>query len=80
MVFLRCRNCGCYLLKSDVAEEGYCCSDCAQQYRSCTNCGSYYQADMSFGGQYCCPECAVQYKMNRYPAEASKHDLLKELA
>jgi hypothetical protein len=80
MVYLRCRNCGCYLLSSEVAENGCCSSDCAEQYRACTNCGSYYRADMGYGGKYCCPECAVRYKMNRFPAEAAKHDLLKELA
>ena len=80
MVYLRCRNCGCYLLNSEVTEQGYCSSDCAEQYRTCANCGGYYQADMGYGGQYCCPECAVQYKMNRYTDTASRHGLLKELA
>ena len=80
MVYLRCRNCGCYLLNSEVLGEGYCCSECARQYRACKNCGGYYQDDSGHSGQYCCPECAVQYKMNRYPEAAGKHDLLKELA
>jgi hypothetical protein len=80
MVYLRCRNCGCYLLNSKVVEKGYCCSDCAEQYRTCINCGRYYQADSGYTEQYCCPDCAVQYKMSRYPETAAKHDLLKELA
>ena len=80
MAYLRCRNCGCYLLNSELTVDGYCCSDCAVQYRACANCGGYYQADSGYGGRYCCPECAVQYKMNRYPAAATQHDLVKELA
>ena len=80
MIYLRCRNCGCYLLNSEMTQEGYCCSACAERYRSCANCGGYYQADMGYGGQYCCPECTVQYKMNRYSDTSTKHGLLKELA
>jgi hypothetical protein len=80
MVYQRCRNCGCYLLNSELGEEGYCCEDCAQQYRTCSNCGRHYPTDMGYEGQYCSPECAVQYKMSRYPAAASNHGLLKELA
>jgi hypothetical protein len=80
MVYLRCRNCGCYLLDSEVFGDGYCCSDCAEQYRTCANCGGHYQADMGYKGQYCCPDCSVQYKINRYPEAATEHDLLKELA
>jgi hypothetical protein len=80
MVYLRCRNCGCYLPTSEIVGEGYCSSDCAEQYRTCKNCGGYYQADMGYDGQHCCPECAVQYRMNRFPDASTKHDLLKELA
>jgi hypothetical protein len=80
MVYLRCRNCGCYLLNSEISQEGYCCSDCAVQYRRCINCGGYYLADMGHHGQYCCPECAVQYKMSRYPDTAAIRELVKELA
>ena len=52
MAYLRCRNCGCYLLNSELTVDGYCCSDCAVQYRACANCGGYYQADSGYGGQY----------------------------
>ncbi len=79
MVYLRCRNCGCYLLNSEIREDGYCSDACAERYRTCTNCGGYYLADRGYGGQYCRPECAVQYKMNRYPG-AAQHGILKELA
>jgi hypothetical protein len=80
MVYLRCRNCGCYLLNSEISKDGYCSDDCAERYRTCTNCGGHYLADMGYGGRYCCPECAVQYKINRYPGAAIKQGLLKELA
>jgi hypothetical protein len=80
MVYLRCRNCGCYLLITEISQEGYCCSDCAEQYRTCANCGGHYLADMGYRDRYCCPECAVQYKLSRYPDTAAKRGLLKELA
>jgi hypothetical protein len=80
MVYLRCRNCGRYLLSSQTVEDGYCCDDCSRQFLSCINCGGYYQADMGYRGGYCGPECAVQYRLSRYPGTTVKHGLRKELA
>jgi hypothetical protein len=80
MVYMRCRNCGCYLINSELIDDGYCSEECAKQYRACINCGAFHPADMVYGGQYCCPECAVQYKMSRYPEAETKRGLLKELA
>lgn len=80
MVYLRCRNCGKFLLNSELSAEGYCSSECAEEYRACANCGSYFQADMGYKGNYCCPDCAVKYKISRFTDTATTHRLVKELA
>lgn len=80
MSYLCCRNCGCYLLPSEMTEGGYCSSECAEQYRTCANCGGYFQADMTYGGQYCGPDCAVQYTISRFRDVTPTHRLMEELA
>jgi hypothetical protein len=80
MVYVRCRNCGCYLITSGISPEGYCGSDCSERYRSCANCGGYYLVGTGYRDRYCCPECAVQYKMSRYPDETARQGLMEELA
>ena len=79
MVYLRCRNCGRYLLESE-AVEGYCCRGCAEVYRACTNCGAYFPEGRGHKEQYCCPECAVQYRMSRFIDAPAIRGLTKELA
>jgi hypothetical protein len=80
MNYIRCRNCGRYLLPSEATGDGYCSSECAEVYRVCTNCGRYFPAGGGHSQQYCCSECAVQYKMSRFIDTARTNGLMKELA
>jgi len=80
MVFRRCRNCGRYLISTELLEGAYCCRDCAETYRACANCGNYFPSDMGYGERYCSPDCAVQYKLSRFADAAATNGLVKELA
>lgn len=79
MAYLRCRNCGRYLLSVDMIDQGYCCDECAEVFRACTNCGGYFRADMGYGEQYCRPDCAIQYKMSRFVEATTTNKLAEEL-
>jgi hypothetical protein len=79
LVYLRCRNCGRYLLESETIE-GYCSRACAEVYRACTNCGAYFPEGRGHKEQYCRPDCAVQYRMSRFIDVPATGGLTKELA
>jgi hypothetical protein len=80
MAYLRCRNCGRYLLSVDMINQGYCSDECVEVFRACTNCGDYFRADMVYGEQYCRPDCAIQYKMSRFVDTTTTDRLAEELA
>jgi endogenous inhibitor of DNA gyrase (YacG/DUF329 family) len=70
--FIRCHNCGSYVLEEEAVNDAFCSSMCALRYTRCLNCGKYFIKLDDNMLPVCSKECAVYYKDKLNALERSK--------
>ncbi|MCF7948946.1 MAG: hypothetical protein K9M94_10215 [Spirochaetia bacterium] len=60
--YIRCRNCGRYVLQEEAYNHYFCSSNCSQRFVRCKNCGTYFLASDSQYPEFCSKECAYSWE------------------
>ncbi len=55
--YIRCRNCGQFVGKSEAVRSYYCSEACSTKYGRCKNCGRFFRVDMGQTEDFCSTEC-----------------------
>jgi hypothetical protein len=68
--YMRCFNCGKFIITEDAYKEKYCSLICSSVYAKCSNCGTFYEAKKGYSENYCSCECSTAHEI---PNSEIKH-------